>query len=1261
MKNNFCAVFSSSVGKTAFAVGLFALCLNTEAVTTYALIGSRQPVGTDVRFSAADNWSESRFPVSDPADTKFRIFGYGRTLLNDLPDDFMIYGIEYTQGADASTVKGNPLNICKGGISIGVKSSGVVTQRFENALNFREASSLNAVDPGDCLYMAGPVNLLAVDPGDRKLNFGSSTSKGTIVVAGGLRSEEVSPSCYEKETVLSGCTVVFASDVYLPHVGLQHGAHLIIRGGARFEPWGAVKNPNGVAITYSKFANGTVDIEDGFFVPSGRVIIGQVAGQRVTLNIHEKGILDSGNLGLRLGNNGYADLNVRGGTFFYRSSGDANFAEHGSTRLNIYSGRVVVGDNGTGDDRLKIYSTSTKEPVEEKNTVNLAGGELVCCGFKNETPDSLRKNDPIYLYFDGGVLRCTLSGNAFSFKFGGNAEQINAIVRSGGLKIDVRDNDVVWNAVRLRSTDETGMTDGGMEKFGGGKFTLGAKAEYTGLTKIVGGTFHIADTAHFSGAVELRPRTALSFDGETLQLKSLKSKSGVVKLASGQSLELESAPEIEDMLVFDVDASAASTRTLLAATGLAGEIAAKCAVRSPVAGMACTFSVDGDSLVLTVAAGEAPGAPALAASEDVELIGRKDATVKFGDEGWEKLALSGGVLSYTGNGLNLDGGDVRLQSSSTFSLASGAGNVAIDGPFDVSLASPSVNPLAIFKTAPGNRFNFVGEWNEFVYPWTATWGRILLGGGNFVFGPSLEGTFRQLSFSPASLVTVQDSSLSLAATTASATINPAVVGERTAMVLDGARIKADSAGSGTFDDYLAGVTTLVLGENGVNIDTCGNDVTILQTLTPTGVSTTAGLVKTGEGTLKLGGKSNWMFGPLVVSNGTLKAAFDTGIHRAYPEGAMALWTFDGDDPYADKTGHGYDLAQAHPGDSDFADVTFKSENAMTGKAAFFSESKKGALKAMNITCTKFVRQTVSAWVRLKDGKRSRGNANIVSTRVKADFSATGNTFDLAYKSIAKTNGIEVVGQKTGFGTVWGGAQATIWDSVVGQSPSVGEWHHVLMVNDNGVYSSYLDGVCYVDRYKGTAVGFLDSGYLITIGQGIANGEFMEPGGMIDEVAIYPRALSAAEVAQIYSGAAKEAVFPVTVCEGAVWDMNCTTAKVTSVAGAGSITNGQLTVAQAIYLDASAEGVLHIENPNFESREGTLSLGISEDEKAPLNTPLAILTYREMSEASAANLEKWTLTGLGLRGEYRKARISVDRQECVVYATVEPSGLMLIVR
>ncbi|MBR4938437.1 MAG: LamG domain-containing protein, partial [Kiritimatiellae bacterium] len=507
----------------------------------------------------------------------------------------------------------------------------------------------------------------------------------------------------------------------------------------------------------------------------------------------------------------------------------------------------------------------------------------------------------------------------------------------------------------------------------------------------------------------------------------------------------------------------------------------------------------------------------------------------------------------------------------------------------------------------------------------------------------------------------QDSSLSLAATTASATINPAVVGERTTMVLDGARIKADSAGSGTFDDYLAGVTTLVLGENGVNIDTCGNDVTILQTLTPTGGSTTAGLVKTGEGTLKLGGKSNWMFGPLVVSNGTLKAGFDTGIHRLYPEGAMALWTFDGDNPYEDKTGHGYDLEQTRPGDANFADVTFKSENAMTGKAAFFSESKKCSLKASNITSTTFARQTVSAWVRLKDGSRSRGNAGIVSTRVKADFSATGNYFDLAYKLISKTNNVDVVGKNTGFGTIWGNAQATIWDSVVGRSPSVGEWHHVLMVNDDGVYSSYLDGVCYVDRYAGTSIKFLESGYLITIGQGIATSEFMEPGGMIDEVAIYPRALSAAEIEQIYSGAAKEPVFPVTVCEGAVWDMNSSTAKVTSVTGAGSITNGQLTVEQGICFDLAAQGVLHIDNPCFATAEGTLDLGFPEDVKAPLDTPIELFTFDEISAESAANLEKWSVTGLGLRGEMRKVSISVDIEDGVVYATVQPTALFMIVR
>lgn len=1245
-------------------LGVFAFCAvcRLSAGTLYALLcGSSAE--NPVKFSVVGNWSNQIFPVSDSADTTIRIFGYDKTLLNDLPEDFNIYQLQFTSGCKSSIITGNAFNIHSGGISIDSVSSNATTQRFENALNFYRSCSITASKACDFLYLGGRVNHLADSLGSRRFTFNSNCS-GTVVIAGGLSIVQQEGddllSCWEKASNLDGGTLVIASDVTLPYLGMSN-ARLVIDNGAKFNTWGNIRNEEKFATSYSKYTSGTIDIKDGIFKPSGRTIFGNTGGKKVTVNIYEKGVLDSGSLGLRLGNNGYADINVRGGVFFFRSNGDCNFAEHGSTRFNIYSGRVVVGNNGTGDDRLKIYSTSTKEPVEEKNAVNLAGGELICGGFKNET-QAARKNDPIYLFLDGGILRYRLSNSVFSFNFGGNAEQIKAIVRSGGFKIDVRDNDVVWNEVKLCSTDENGMTDGGLEKFGSGKFTLDASAEYTGLTKIIGGTFHVANTSFFSGALELRPRTTLSFGGETLRLKSLKSKSGIVKLAAGQSLELESAPEIEDMLVFDVDASAASTRTLLAATGLAGEIAAKCAVRSPVAGMACTFSVDGDSLVLTVAAGEAPVAPALAASEDVELIGRKDATVKFGDEGWEKLALSGGVLSYTGNGLNLDGGDVRLQSSSTFSLASGAGNVAIDGPFDVSLASPSVNPLAIFKTASGNRFNFVGEWNEFVYPWTATWGRILLGGGNFVFGPSLEGTFRQLSFSPASLVTVQDSSLSLAATTASATINPAVFGDRTTMVLDGACLKAESAGSGTFDDYLAGVTTLVLGENGVNIDTCGNDVTILQTLTPTGVSTTAGLVKTGEGTLKLGGKSNWMFGPLVVSNGTLKAAFDTGIHRLYPEGAMALWTFDGDNPYEDKTGHGYDLEQTYQVNSNFDKVTFKSENAMTGKAAFFSESKKCSLKASNITSTTFTRQTVSAWVRLKDGNRSRGNAGIVSTRVKADFSQdAGNNFDLAYKLISKTNGIDVVGQKTGFGTIWGGAQATIWDSVVGKSPSVGEWHHVLMVNDNGVYSSYLDGVCYVDKYKGSSVGFLSSGYLITIGQGTANNEFMEPGGMIDEIAIYPRALSADEIALIYSGNAKNAQFPATVCEGAVWDMNCTTAKVTSVTGAGSITNGQLTVAQGICFDLAAQSVLHIENPCFETSEGTLDLGFPENVKAPLNTPIELFSFDEMSAESAANLEKWSVTGLGLRGENRKAVISVDQEDGVVYATVQPTALFMIVR
>ena len=54
-------------------------------------------------------------------------------------------------------------------------------------------------------------------------------------------------------------------------------------------------------------------------------------------------------------------------------------------------------------------------------------------------------------------------------------------------------------------------------------------------------------------------------------------------------------------------------------------------------------------------------------------------------------------------------------------------------------------------------------------------------------------------------------------------------------------------------------------------------------------------------------------------------------------------------------------------------------------------------------------------------------------------------------------------------------------------------------------------------------------------------------------------------------------------------------------------------------------------------------------------------FGEMSEQSTANLEKWSVIGLGLRGEMLRAAISVDLEEDVVRTTIQPSALFLSVR
>ena len=1219
--------------------------------TTYAF--STGYSGDHVHLSDPSNYYSKVVPPSDIFDAKLRMFMGGKYAENDLPSDHLLLGIEFTSAPNdrGGHIDGNPFNIGVSGIGMTTAASDatyVATQVFNTAVNIATNTTVAIIPAAkNCLRFNGPIGVYG-DPNDCTNKLFKFNGAGEAIIAGGLTIP--TETGYETRQQFLAGTVRILSDVTVPSFSFEGSVHVILDNGATLKNTSKWTSP----ATLHSFFNGTsvFDIIDGKFLPESAICTAQTKESDTAINLYGTSVIDTGNKGLRLANNGKATINIYDSArFFKRNNGNEAFAERGQTIFNLLGGKLICGNNRLGGGVMQLgYNAASVTTNFPPSVLNLAGGELYMTQFKNDTANGALLERPLYVYLDGTAWRCTATGDAFLFGGGCNATtgQLRVHMRAGGFTIDTRQFDITWNAIPVLGSDLDGGTDGDLVKTGFGKLTVATNFTFIGTTVVKGGTLQVNDGNFIAGGVDLRPSTTLSFTGTTLSLASLSSKGGIVKLTSGQSLALAAAPSVDGLLVFDVPVTD-GTSTLIVAPGMDAGVAALCAVKTPVAGKSCTFAVQGgSSLTLTVADGDAPAAPTFPPSEDPELI-VTSGTVTFGDDGWESLAASGGTLAYNGDRDLVLGPDTfRLGANATFSLT-GAGSVTFTGGVDAVFSSDHQLTL---KTAATNAFSFAGEWLDPVWPRESAWNNFKFYPGNFIFGPDLspDDFFERLTLYPITCFTVKETDFSLAATTPSAAVNPSSPGERTSFILDGARLKVTGAGSGSLDNYLAGVTSFGIGAGGGSIDTCGNDATITQTLLPTG-ATTGVFAKLGEGTLTMSGAGNVIDGTLAVSNGTLVAAFDTGSRRPYPEGAMAIWDFDGEDPYADRTGHGYNLVQAHP---ETVEVDFTDANALSGKAAKWSDSTLGgALKATNITSTAFFRQSISAWVRFNTLTMHGGNINILSTRCKNDWSSTGNNFDLAYKSISKTNGVSIAeGSLKGFGTIWNAAQSTIWDYLVGHAPSVGEWHHVVMVNDYGHYKSYLDGVCYVDQSAGATPGFLSSGYLITLGQGIATGEKMNKGGMLDEVAIYNRALTDADVAALYrQGTSKRWEFDLSVAEGAVWDMNASTATVRTVSGGGTVQNGKIVVAERLV--TTTDAAIAVDKVSF-GTGGTIDLGYGETERRTKGRRV-LMTFSELDAEGRAAVKGWRLENTGASiGSTIKLRI-VGNALCL---DVMPRGIML---
>ena len=139
--------------------------------------------------------------------------------------------------------------------------------------------------------------------------------------------------------------------------------------------------------------------------------------------------------------------------------------------------------------------------------------------------------------------------------------------------------------------------------------------------------------------------------------------------------------------------------------------------------------------------------------------------------------------------------------------------------------------------------------------------------------------------------------------------------------------------------------------------------------------------------------------------------------------------------------------------------------------------------------------TVATWVNLADKSANRG---IIGTRFSGD-----NTFDL------KVGAVLIHGD-IGNGTAWLNTAVDV-PTAQGGALTIGEWHHIAYVIDDAGDTARL----YVDGALATTIAvtgtplFMKAGQELRIGSSYPT-EFMH--GQIDDVRIYNRVLSEAEVA-----------------------------------------------------------------------------------------------------------------------------------------------------
>jgi hypothetical protein len=432
--------------------------------------------------------------------------------------------------------------------------------------------------------------------------------------------------------------------------------------------------------------------------------------------------------------------------------------------------------------------------------------------------------------------------------------------------------------------------------------------------------------------------------------------------------------------------------------------------------------------------------------------------------------------------------------------------------------------------------------------------------------------------------------------------------------------------------------------------------------------TTGGVVKRGPAALTLPSTNNAWYGLTDVQAGTLRTRLNQTQQRLYPEGLLALWTFD-DGSLADRSGNGFDLLQQNTTNL----VTFVT-GGPCGKAVRFP-GISGSLKMPYAPAFTVNSYSVSLWVNL--AAKDIGHQGFFSTRVDTGEAGAGGTFDFKFNSGNFVSSYNSGNYGANIAQEQGGNLTT------------GTWHMVTYVVAPTRIDAYLDGVLKGSTNNIAGPTLLTSGHLLTLGRGVAvagdpNREMLGAGSMIDDVAVFARALSSNEVAALYVTVTAPQP-PLRVASAALLDLLGTSNTTTSVTGGGTISNGVLTVTDSLNPDAdSGMAMLTIDNLALggtnlvyacttdsatndlvrvtgtlsATNTGTIALGHTSGN--PLTTPFrrTVMTYGTLAPADAQRLAQWRVTGDGISGSVLR-KVIIDTANQRVTVEVRHVGALLL--